>query len=392
LTESDKIPAETGVRLLSAAQIADIAHELRSPLGGIEAMADLLDATELDANQNRLVQALRLAAVHLRSVANDLIKSPGDHTPAGDHRGAIGACLDAFVVASEARALVRGARFRLDMPPVCAQALVADVRHLRQILENLVDNALRLSGRGEVLLSVVPAVDGRGEPHARFELRDEGPGLTPAQAERIFGRGVTLDDRAAGAGLGLSIVADLVRLHGGTCGAFGRDDRQGACLWFTFPVFEHGNCAPFGKLPEKETAGPPSHRHVLVIDDHASSLQVLATILDHLGFEVVSTNSPLRGLEMAGAERYGAIFTDMTMPELDGWALVDRLRALPAPFGTCPIFGVSGRVTDDEKARFHAAGGTAFVEKPIGIASLKRALGQNGFLLPVRSARLHAHA
>lgn len=380
------------VRLLSAEQIADIAHELRSPLGGVEAMIDLLDATRLDEHQERLVRALRQAATHLRAVANDLIDSPGEIARHGDNRGAISVCLEAFAVASESRATARGARFRLELSEPCAQAMVADVRHLRQILENLVDNALRFTGQGEVSLSVIPVVDESGEAFVRFELRDEGPGLTPAQAKEIFGRRVTLSDRAAGAGLGLSIVTDLVRLHGGTCGAFGRSDTRGACLWFMLPVVGYIGAAAPAPAPVPAEMAPTSHQRVLVIDDHASSQQVLATILDHLGFEVATSGSPLRGLQLAASERYAAIFTDMTMPELDGWELVGRLRALPDPFGACPIVGVTGRVSGDDRDRFLKAGGSAFVEKPIGIAALKKALDRIGFILPPAEARRLAHS
>lgn len=372
--------SKSGAITAAAERMADMAHELKSPLGGIDAMIELLASTRPSPEQEKLIAGLRAASAHMRSVAREVI----DPVPSRDQDTVtVGEHLSLFSVSCLARARTRELLYRQEIAPPCETALVSSGKALRQMLENLVDNAFKHTEKGVILLRVTPALGADGAPMVRFDVIDEGPGLTGEQARQIFERGVTLADRVAGSGLGLSIVSRVAGEQGGSCGAAPRPDRQGAMFWFTLPVVGY-------KQVEAPVANGASHRNpgqpILIVDDDPTSRRLLSTVLDHLGFETFETESPKAALEMLAKGSFAAICSDISMSEMNGLDFIAAVRGLPGEVARLPVISVSGHSTPEARAELRSAGFDASVDKPLTIHELRKALIVTGLLAIHRCA------
>lgn len=355
-----------------AERTADMAHELRSPLGGIESMLAALSQTAARSDQETLIAGLKAAAAHLRNVADQMLKpherSNGDMTPVVD-------AVKLFTVSAKSRAAVAGVPFRVEIAPECAPVLVGNGTALRQMLENVVDNAIRHGG-GDVLLGV------RIENEiVTFEVADRGQGMDGAVAQQAFRRGETMGKKSGGAGLGLAIVSRLVEQAGGTCGAGPRQDGvAGTRVWFSLPVAGRKAQDEAQPAPEAPRGAP-----VLVVDDDPMSQLLLKTVLGHLGHDCETVASAIEAMVVMQDRVFSAVFTDLTMPGMNGWAFIQMLRREGVEI---PIVGVSGRVTQEDKRRTMDAGANWAIEKPVTIHDLRQALVVIGLADPmVRQVR-----
>lgn len=361
---SEQIKNSNGVEAMSIDRVADMAHELRSPLGGIESMISLLGQSRSPGDQDALIAGLRSAAAHLRTVANAMLKP--DELP-GSQSVSVADAIKFFSVAAGSRARAAGIAYRQDVAPACEGMVVADGTALRQMLENVVDNAIRHGGAGEIILRVQPITNTAGGAMVEFSVLDSGPGIDLATAPSLFDRGETRGSATAGSGIGLSIVSRLASQAGGTCGAGGRGDQKGACVWFTVP-------ANIARKPTQESDGvPPAaiQTPILVVDDDPMSRLLLKTVLGHLGHPAETASSPAEALTLMQDRVFAAVFTDMTMPGMDGWSFIRTLRQGGADL---PVVGVSGRVTPEEKKRTIDAGANWVIDKPVTIHDLRQAL------------------
>jgi len=367
MTEQPKSSDTADGAALSSEHLANLAHELRSPLGGIEAMIALLGETRAASDQERLIEGLKAASAHLRAVANALLQPKAPTASSVT----VGDALKMFAVAAASRAAGRGLTFRQEMDPASASAIVADGTALRQILENLVDNAVRHAAEGAVSLKV-----GLSDALLRFEVVNCGKGIAPLDAGRMFARTSSPDARPDGGGLGLNIVAELVGRQGGHCGAEALSEPAGTRVWFTLPVIGHAKAEP----REIPTVTPVAR--LLVVEDDATNRLLLKTVLEHMGYAVDTTGSPTEALGLIQTG-YAGLFTDMTMPEMDGWTLIRAIRAKGGAYARLPIIGVTGRVAPEETARVIEAGGNWVVEKPVTIHDLRQALMATGLSDPM---------
>lgn len=341
-----------------AERTADMAHELRSPLGGIESMLAALSATGARSDQEALIAGLKSAAAHLRNVANQMLKpseaSAAQMTPVTD-------AVKLFTVSAKSRAAAAGVPFRVSVAPGCEGVLVANGTVLRQMLENVVDNAIRHGG-GDVVLSV-----GVESEMVTFEVVDQGAGMDGAVAAQAFRRGETMGAKSGGAGLGLAIVSRLVEEAGGACGAGPRQDgAAGTRVWFNVPVAGRKVEAEAQPAPEQPRGAP-----VLVVDDDPMSQVLMKTVLGHLGHDCETVASAIEAMVVMQDRVFSAVFTDLTMPGMNGWAFIQMLRREGVEI---PIVGVSGRVTPEDKRRTIEAGANWALEKPVTVHDIRQAL------------------
>lgn len=293
---------------LSRHEIAEIVHELRSPLGGFEAMLELLARTPLSPEQHQLVDALEASAQHLRGVLGRVLPA---HE--GESAGAtrLGPLLGAIAASAAARASARGLGFQFEIDPAVNRDAEIDSMPLRQVLENLIDNAIRATPAGLVFLTVEPGEAGR----LAFSLADDGPGLDPEEAQSRMAPGGGGVSSAVGNGLGLPIAARLVSRNGGTIGVQRRPE-GGTTFRFDWP----------DRLRPRDDAAA----RLLVIDDHPASRLVLRTILGALGFDVVEAATVEAARAHLARESFAAILTDLHMPDGGGEAILQDVAALPA--------------------------------------------------------------
>jgi CheY-like chemotaxis protein len=351
-----------------ALALAEAAHELRAPLGGIEAMAQLLGETELTPAQARLVAGLKASTAHLRAVAGDIIdRSRGMKALPGQSAQAfvLSDVIDSVAAAAEARALAKGLEFRAERDESWPTELTGDPRRIRQMLENLLDNAFKVTRDGGVTLSV-RQVDRRGAfVGLMFEVTDTGPGIALADRDKLFKTFSRIDNGVGGNGLGLAMVARMARAMGGDAGC-ASEPGHGASFWFTLRL----KTAATAPAPAPEAEDAP----VLVVDDNQANRMIMAAILEHFGHRIVEAATGEDALRIIGETPVKAVMLDQTLPGISGLEVLAAIRAMDGALGALAVIPVTGRVFAEDKAAFAAAGADGFVEKPVNAKAVRDAL------------------
>lgn len=351
---------------------AAFAHDLRTPLGGMHAMITLLRQTTLAPEQVRLVDALADAAEHLQNLADNVLNP----VYAKDYPTPLMAMLDSLVVSATARGQARGVRFILvtgDAPDIQVQGVEAGA--LRRVLENLIDNAMRLSPQGDVRLTVEA---GAMPDRLMFRVEDTGLGITAEDAARLIQHGGQIAGRAGGAGMGLRLAGALVAERGGALrGGPRKDGAFGAEFSFDWPVLadvslpsKEQNTATVSPAPFLKSSQfsphlqPSSILPCLVVDDHPAARLILMTILGALGVPCEEAAGIEAGWQKVQARRYHAVFTDLNMPEGGGARLLEQLATLPPDQRPLLII-----VSADGGGVPHVAV-NAIVQKPISVPAI----------------------
>lgn len=293
--------------LTSATRIREVLHDMRAPLGGIRAMTDMLMSGTLTPQQREIALALEASAAHLRAIADAVLGT--DDELRAESVQPLRPFLNTIAFAARVRAEARGVNFALHLEDERLADLPIGTTALRQVIENLIDNALRLSS-GDVILVAAR----RSQTRVQFALFDHGPGLTSVEAERLIREGGGIEGRPGGAGLGLSISGRLVSEHGGRLEGGPGEGGQGACFTFDWPDGQH--------------ADNGSGIACLVVDDHAASRLVLRTILSAAGYRVLEAADPREALGVFERHRPALVISDLNMPNGGGQDLMFRLATL----------------------------------------------------------------
>src|SRR6267378_4499018 len=362
--------------------LARMSHELRTPLTGILGYAEILrgDRT-LTERQLHGVGVIRQSGEHLLTLINDILDF------ARIEAGKLELSVTEIPVASflhviadiiRVRAEEKQLAFSCAIAPDLPAGVLADERRLRQVLLNLLANAVKFTDRGEVSLRVSFAPPSR----LRFEVRDTGIGIGEDRREAIFKPFEQAGDRqhrVGGTGLGLAISRQLVRLMGSDIGIESRLGEGSAfCFELDLPVVQLRTAPATCERVITGYEGP--RRKILVVDDVAANRMVLGDMLRPLGFEMAEAASGREGLEKAQSLRPDLILMDSVMPETDGLEATRRLRKLPS-VGKVAIIAISADASGTNEATALAAGADAFLSKPIDHGAL---LAQIGGLLQLQ--------
>ncbi len=346
-----------------AEALADLVHELRTPLGGIEAMTELLAAFATTREQKRLIAGLKAASAHLRAVAANVIDGDGQLGALyalNPVRFGIGALLDPIVAAANARAQIKGIRFTLDCALTPEAIVEIDPARTRQMIENLIDNAFKVTGHGEVTLRVVSE-----SARLVFSILDNGPGFSAADLEYLFERRMQVAGGPRGSGIGLALVKKYAHAAGGDCGGLNRQG-GGAEVWFALPQAE----------PIEDTPRP--RRHALVIEDSYAGRLLMRTMLEHFGFSVDLAVGAAGALEAIAMQDYDLITVDKMLGDSDGIEVTRLLRDRLGKSKKAHIVAVTGRVDDADRAGFALAGADAFLPKPLSPRAMAEVLNRLG--------------
>ena len=362
--------------------LANMSHELRTPLNGILGYTQvLLLEQHWDEQQASGLRTIRSSGEHLLTLINDILDIA--KIEAGrlelvsapvqlDHL--LQAVADLIRIRAEQKDLAFAMRVHGKLPP----AVLGDERRLRQVLLNLLGNAVKFTERGEVRLDV-HVLDGApaGSLHLRFAVRDTGIGIVPAQQSRLFRPFEQVGDptrRAAGSGLGLSISRQLVRLMGNDILVSSAPD---AGSTFSFELQLPTLAAGVDELPAQRAvvgyAG--AIRRVLIVDDVAENREMLAYLLRQVGFQIDEAENGRAALDHARALRPDLVLMDMMMPVVDG-AQATRLMRGDPQLAEVPIVIISASVTQEDQRQWRAAGGNAFIAKPISRDQLLLQVGE----------------
>jgi CheY-like chemotaxis protein len=358
--------------------LAAFAHEVRTPLTGILAVSDLLATSDLGERERRWVDTIKAGAEHLSGLAT-LFVDAARLGSAG--LGVQAEFFDLRALARNAgdslsgRAAAKGLAARVTISQRLPAYVVGDVVRLRAALENLIDNAVKFTERGEVALKVSSASAGKHEANVSFAVSDSGIGLTLSEIRRLFKpfsqANVSIAQRFGGAGLGLSSVRQIARAMQGDV-AVTQGPKGGAVFTLTVKLRR-------AKSPQPATAGPhaldrPSGRpmRLLSVEDNPFGRVVLNAILTELGHHTEFIGNGEVAPERLSQGGFDAVLMDMVLPGISGLEAIRQIRALQAPLGAVPIIGISGRDQDEAAAR--EAGADAFLLKPVSPRALATAL------------------
>ncbi len=364
--------------------LANVSHEVRTPLHGILGAATLLTDAPLSPEAREYAQMIRASATALLAVVNDVLDASkieaGGMTVERAPFALRAVCEEALALCAQLAAS-RGLALTLDLDPRCPARLVGDAGRLRQVRLNLVTNAIRFTPAGSVRVEVRARPAGADASTVTLAVVDTGVGIPADRLEHVFEKFTQADPsttrRFGGTGLGLAISRGLVELMGGTLTA---SSAVGVGSTFTVTVtLAHTHDDATVVAPLARSWRPLTcPARVLVVEDNAINQRVASQLLRRLGAHAEVAGGGAEAVARVCAEHFDVVLMDYHMPEMDGLAATRAIRALEGPAATVPIVALTASAMDDDRRACAAAGMSGYLSKPVDLASLARALRDVG--------------
>jgi signal transduction histidine kinase/ActR/RegA family two-component response regulator len=370
--------------------LANMSHEIRTPLNGVIGAVDVLRASPLAPREREMVEMVRASGETLERLLSDVldlarVEAGRITVEAADFD--LGAAVRSAAALMEVRAQDKGLAFVVDIAPEAEVAVRGDGVRLKQIVTNLVSNAVKFTQAGEVRTTAR-----RTGEMTVVTVEDTGVGFDPADKDRLFGRFQQADGsitrRFGGSGLGLAISRQLAELMGGALDAESTPGR-GSRFVLTLPLPDALDGAPVAAPESVEELADSGDLRILLADDHPTNRKVVELMLDRPGVRLVAAADGREAFDAFRAEPFDLVLMDMQMPVMDGLSTTRALRAHEATQGRdrTPVIMLTANALPEHVASAQAAGADHHLAKPITAAALFKAIGevlaQRDSLLPL---------
>lgn len=393
LLESEQVIAEKA--LLSKSEfLANMSHELRTPMNAIIGLINVLELDqELSARQRGYIDTMRLSSDSLLQVINDLLdisKIEAHKTEIESREFNIGQLFDELQSVMNVKAQEKGIELNVNYPPAKDCLVIGDAHLLKQVMLNLLGNAIKFTEEGFVNCSV--RKEGLGENTVyKIQVTDTGIGMTQKQADRIFEKFVQADDgiarRFGGTGLGLFISKQLVELMGGTISVSSQPN-LGSKFEISLPLQESTEAAAQAADTEhnKETALTSSSdkkdkgkKRILLAEDNKANSTVAATLLERYGYEVIIAENGKQAIAELENGEFNIVLMDVQMPIMDGLTATRTIRTMQKE-GQLPdirIIGMTAHAMVGDRDKCLDAGMDGYISKPYSPDDLKAIVAEH---------------
>jgi CheY-like chemotaxis protein len=339
--------------------LANLNHEVRTPLSGIMGMTDLLLETALDEEQRDYVSTVRLCAENLFHLLNATLEYSAltaGHLKLDETEFSLPEMVDSALSMEREKAEAKGLKLTATLDAALPQTIIGDATRIQDLLGHLLDNAIKFTHRGSVDLKLI-----REGQVLKIEVRDTGIGIAPDRQARIFESFHQVDNGLSrnypGLGLGLALVQKLLGLMGGEIAAESQLDK-GSTFTVRLPIR-----LPAGSREKaaRSSAGAPA---ILAVEDNPVGLRVLRHALKGRAVDVDTATDGAEAVRAAAARHYDLILMDLQMPHMDGLEATAAVRRLPG-YDHVPILALTANYSDEIRQQCQQHGMQDFLSKPV---------------------------